>query len=63
VITNNAPANNVITSVVATLTVIDRWSLPQPNNQTNVAGDTGDFFVAAAGYQPLLFNGCLTGRT
>jgi hypothetical protein len=61
VITNNAPANNVITSVVATLTVIDPAITTQPNNRTNVVGDTGVFNVNAAGEQPLSFQWLFNG--
>lgn len=60
VVTN---AVSTVTSVVATLTVIDPAvvSGPTPSSRTNMPGDTANFFATAAGTPPLsyqwIFNG------
>jgi hypothetical protein len=44
-----------VTSIVATLTVIDPGINTQPQDRTKLTGETGNFFVSAAGTIPLSY--------
>ncbi len=50
-----------VTSSIAVLTVIDPAITTPPYNQTNIVGDTANFFVGAAGTVPLSYQWLMNG--